>query len=178
MKGRIEIITGCMFAGKSTELLRRVRKSNKTVLLIKPRMDFRYAKSSINTHSGEQIDAIVVNTVAEILNKLDDINLVAIDEAQFFDKSILEDCLKISDMGINIIIAGLEFDYLHEKFDSMKNLLNVADSITKLQAICAECSDSASYSHRIVNQKSKILVGHKDCYEPLCAQCYIKKNVK
>ena len=176
MKGRIEIITGCMFAGKSTELLNRVERSNKKVLLVKPKLDSRYDESTINTHTGKKIEALNINSLVDIFSKLSDINIVAIDEAQFFEETILEDCLKISSMGIDIIIAGLEFDYLHQKFESMQLLLNIADSITRLTAICVGCGDSATHSHRIVNKKSKILVGHKDFYEPLCNQCY-KKNV-
>ena len=177
MTGTIDIITGCMFAGKSTELLRRVKKANKNFLLLKPSLDSRYDKSSVTTHSGEKLDAIVVNSVAEIFDKLNNINLLAIDEAQFFQKKVVEDCLEIQKMGIDIIIAGLEFDYLHKKFHSMSGLLKIANSITKLQAICAKCNKPASYSHRIVSQNTKILVGHKDYYEPLCLDCY-KKNVK
>ena len=175
MKGRIDIITGCMFAGKSTELIHRVESSNKNFLFIKPNLDSRYDKGAINTHSGKKIDALVVNSVADIFNKLNCINLVAIDEAQFFNKSIVKDCLKLSNMGINVIIAGLEHDYLHKKFDSITYLLDIADSVTRLTAICVKCGNPAIHSHRIVNKKSTILVGHKNYYEPLCNQCY--KNV-
>ena len=176
MKGRIEIITGCMFAGKSTELLNRVEKLNKKALLVKPKLDSRYDQSTINTHSGKKIEALNINSLSDIFAQLSNIDIVAIDEAQFFEKEILEDCLKISRMGINIIIAGLEFDYLHQKFDSMHALLSIANSVTRLTAICVACSAPATHSRRIVNKKSKILVGHKDFYEPLCNQCY-KKNV-
>ena len=176
MKGRIEIITGCMFAGKSTELINRVDSSKKNFLFIKPKLDSRYNKGTIYTHSGKKTNALVLDSVSDVFSKLDHISLVAIDEAQFFNKSIVEDCLKISNMGINIIIAGLEFDYLHKKFDSMSFLLGIADSVTRLTAICVECSSPATHSHRIVNKKSTILVGHKDYYEPLCNQCY-RKNV-
>ena len=175
MKGSIEIITGCMFAGKSTELINRVESSNKKFLFIKPKLDSRYDKGTINTHSGKKIDALVVNSLREIFNKLNYINLVAIDEAQFFNKSIVKDCLKLSNMGINVIIAGLEYDYLHKKFDSITYLLDIADSVTRLTAICVECGNPAIHSHRIVNKKSTILIGHKNYYEPLCTQCY--KNV-
>ena len=150
-----------MFAGKSTELIYRVESSNKNFLFIKPKLDSRYDKGSINTHSGKKMDALVVNSLREIFNKLNYINLVAIDEAQFFDKSIMEDCLKISNMGIDLIIAGLEYDYLHKKFDSMSCLLDISDSITRLTAICSECGSPAIHSHRIVNTNSKILFqGH------------------
>tara|TARA_B100001250_G_scaffold343272_1_gene311884 strand:- start:899 stop:1429 length:531 start_codon:yes stop_codon:yes gene_type:complete len=176
MKGRIEIITGCMFAGKSTELINRVKSSKKKFLFIKPKLDSRYNKGTINTHSGKKKGALVVDSLSEIFSKLNCVNLVAIDEAQFFEKSIVEDCLKMSNMGINVIIAGLEFDYLHKKFDSMNCLLDIADSVTRLTAICTECGGPAIHSYRIVNKKSTILVGHKDYYKPLCTQCY-KKNV-
>ena len=176
MKGKIEIITGCMFAGKSTELLNKVDEYNIKTLFVKPKIDLRYDESSINTHSGKKVDAIVVDSLAEIFNKLSDFHLVAVDEAQFFGSNIVEHCLKISNMGINLVLAGLEFDFLHNRFESMTGLLQIADSVKYLTATCVKCSKSATHSHRIVHEKSKILVGHQDFYEPLCAQCY-SKNV-
>ena len=129
MKGKIEIITGCMFAGKSTELLSKVDEYNIRTLFVKPKIDLRYDESSINTHSGKKVDAIVVDSLAEIFNKLSDFHLVAVDEAQFFGSNIVEHCLKISNMGINLVLAGLEFDYLHNRFESMTGLLQIADSV-------------------------------------------------
>ena len=177
MKGKIEVITGCMFAGKSTELLKRLKKSNQNFLLIKPKIDTRYDKNDVITHSGEKLSALVVNSVSEISSKLEDIKLLGIDEAQFFNTTIVKDCKLIKQFGVRIIIAGLHKDYLNNTFDSVDALIKIADTTTKLKAICNKCGGSATYSHRIINKKSKILLGHKDFYEPLCRKCY-KKHVR
>lgn len=176
MKGKIEIITGCMFSGKSTELLNKVEEYSLKTLFVKPRIDSRYDDCKINTHSGKKANAIIVDSISEIFSKLSNIKLVAIDEAQFFNISITNHCIKIRDMGINIILAGLEYDYLHKRFDSMTGLLQIADSVKNLTAQCVKCPQPATHSHRIVSENSKILVGHQDFYEPLCAKCY-SKNV-
>ncbi len=172
MKGKIEVITGCMFSGKSTELLNRLQASSKNFLLIKPKMDTRYDKSNVMTHSGRKKSAIVVNSVSEIFEKLQGIKILGIDEAQFFSPRIIKDCLRVKNLGIRIIIAGLNKDYLNKKFKSVDGLIKISDSTTKLYAVCSKCSSKASRSHRITNQRSKILLGHKNFYEPLCKKCY------
>ncbi len=172
MEGKIEIITGCMFSGKSTELLHRLQTSSKNFLLIKPKLDTRYDKRNVITHSGKKESAIIVNSVSEIFEKLQGIKILGIDEAQFFSPRIVKDCLTIKKLGLRIIIAGLNKDYLNKKFKSVDGLIKIADSTTKLYAVCSKCSSPANRSHRITNQRSKILLGHKNFYEPLCEKCY------
>lgn len=176
MVGRIEVITGCMFSGKSTELLRRLHDVDNKFILLKPKLDTRYSLDEVITHSGEKKSAFVVNNVSEIFNNLNDIKIIGIDEAQFFSYSIVEDCLKLKKLGCTVIVAGLNKDYLNEEFKSVYGLIDIADSTTKLYAICNKCKKPASRSHRLSNETSKILLGHKDCYEPLCKKCY--ENVK
>lgn len=176
MVGTIEVITGCMFSGKSTELLRRLHDLDSKFILLKPKLDTRYSLDEVITHSGEKKSAFVVNNVSEIFNNLNDIKIIGIDEAQFFSYSIVEDCLKLKKLGCTVIVAGLNKDYLNEEFKSVYGLIDIADSTTKLYAICNKCKKPASRSHRLSNETSKILLGHKDCYEPLCKKCY--ENVK
>lgn len=176
MVGRIEVITGCMFSGKSTELLRRLHNVDNKFILLKPKLDTRYSLDKVITHSGEKKSAFVVNNVSEIFNSLNDIKIIGIDEAQFFSYSIVEDCLKLKKLGFTVIVAGLNKDYLNEEFKSVYGLIDIADSTTKLYAICNKCKKPASRSHRLSNETSKIFLGHKDCYEPLCKKCY--ENVK
>lgn len=176
MVGRIEVITGCMFSGKSTELLRRLHDVDSKFILLKPKLDTRYSLDEVITHSGEKKSAFVVNNVSEIFNNLNDIKIIGIDEAQFFSYSIVEDCLKLKKLGCTVIVAGLNKDYLNEEFKSVYGLIDIADSTTKLYAICNKCKKPASRSHRLSNETSKIFLGYKDCYEPLCKKCY--ENVK
>ena len=172
MSGKIEVITGCMFSGKSTELINRLRSSGEEFLLIKPKMDTRYDAVNVITHSGKKHSAIVVNSVSEIFLKLEGVKILGIDEAQFFSLNIIEDCKKIKDLGLRIIVAGLNKDYLNEKFESVDRLIKIADVTTKLYAICNKCRGAATRSHRITKQTTTILLGHKDYYEPLCKKCY------
>ena len=141
MVGRIEVITGCMFSGKSTELLRRLHDVDSKFILLKPKLDTRYSLDEVITHSGEKKSAFVVNNVSEIFNNLNDIKIIGIDEAQFFSYSIVEDCLKLKKLGCTVIVAGLNKDYLNEEFKSVYGLIDIADSTTKLYAICNKCKN-------------------------------------
>ena len=172
MIGTIEVITGCMFSGKSTELLNRLNANTGKYLLIKPKIDTRYDVNNVMTHSGKKNSAIVVNSVSEIFSKLENVKVLGIDEAQFFSNNIIKDCQIVKNLGLRIIIAGLNKDYLNKKFNSVDGLIKIADSITNLYAICNKCTSPATCSHRITHQKTKILLGHKDYYEPLCKKCY------
>ena len=139
MVGRIEVITGCMFSGKSTELLRRLHEVDNKFILLKPKLDTRYSLDEVITHSGEKKSAFVVNNVSEIFKMVNDIKIIGIDEAQFFSYSIVEDCQKLKKLGCKVIVAGLNKDYLNEEFKSVYGLIDIADSITKLYAICNKC---------------------------------------
>jgi len=170
--GKIEVITGCMFSGKSTELLNRLKKCSAKFLLIKPKIDTRYGLNIVSTHSGKKESAIVVSSLSELSQNLKGIQILGIDEAQFFPVEIIKDCEKLKKMGLRIIIAGLDKDYLNNEFESLSGLMKIADSITKLYAICSRCESPATNSHRLSKEKTKILLGHKNCYEPLCKKCY------
>ncbi len=170
--GKIEVITGCMFSGKSTELLNRLKNCSEQYLLVKPNIDTRYGLTNVSTHSGKKESAIVINSLAEVFQKLNGIKVLGIDEAQFFSIRIIKDCEKLKKLGLRIIIAGLNKDYLNKEFKSVTGLIKIADSTTKLYAICNRCSAPANRSHRLSKEKTKILLGHKNSYEPLCKKCY------
>ena len=172
MLGKIEIITGCMFSGKSTELLNRLNNCSEDYLLLKPKIDTRYGLSDVTTHSGIKNSAKVVSSISDVFDSISNINVIGIDEAQFFSSSIINDSLKLKSLGKRIIIAGLNKDYLNKEFKSVSGLIKIADKLTKLYAVCNRCSAPASRSYRLVKEKSTILLGHKDAYEPLCKKCY------
>ena len=171
-EGKIEVITGCMFSGKSTELLNRLKTCSEKYILVKPKIDTRYGLTNVVTHSGEKESAIVVNSLSEVYQNLNGVNVLGIDEAQFFPISIIKDCKKLKKSGIRIIAAGLNKDYLNKEFKPVTGLLKIADSITKLYAICNICEAPATNSHRLSKAKTTILLGHKNYYEPLCKKCY------
>ncbi len=169
----IQVITGCMFAGKTTELLNRLKKTNKNYLLIKPKIDTRNINNSIETHDGVQKKAITVSKVSDVFSEIDNIQLIAIDEAQFFPASIIEDINYLVSKNIQIVVAGLDKDYLNQPFGYMQQIIGMAKSVTRLEAVCNKCSSPASYSHRITdNSSSQILVGASDQYEALCQKCF------
>ena len=172
MLGKIEIITGCMFSGKSTELLNRLNNCSEDYLLLKPKIDTRYGLSDVSTHSGIKKSAKVVSSIYDAFDNISNINVIGIDEAQFFSSSIINDSLKLKSLGKRIIIAGLNKDYLNKEFKSVSGLIKIADKLTKLYAVCNICSAPASRSYRIAKEKSIVLLGHKDAYEPLCKKCY------
>jgi len=172
MAGKIEIITGCMFSGKSTELLKRLKNSDNKYLLVKPKIDTRYDLSSVSTHSGKKESALVVNSISEVFENLNGIKIIGIDEAQFFTIKIVRDCMELKKLGIRVVIAGLNKDYLNREFNSVTSLIKIADTTTKLYAVCNICTAPATRSHRLSKEKTKILLGHKNYYEPLCKKCY------
>lgn len=171
-KGRIEVITGCMFSGKSTELLNRLKSCSQKYILIKPKIDTRYGLSNVSTHSGKKESAIVVSDLSEVFHNLNGARVLGIDEAQFFPINIINDCKKLKKLGLRIIIAGLNKDYLNKEFKSVTGLIKISDSTTQLYAICNRCASPATNSHRLSKEKTKILLGHKNYYEPLCKKCY------
>ena len=172
----IQVITGCMFAGKTTELLNRIKKTNKTYLLIKPKKDIRNLGNRLTTHDGVNAQALTVDRVSDIFNQLENIEIVAIDEAQFFDDSIIEDINYLVSNNIKLIIAGLDRDYLHQSFGPMQKIMEISNSVSRLKAICNQCGDDAYYSHRLHNSNTQVLIGDSDQYEALCKTCFTKKS--
>ena len=175
--GWIEIICGPMFSGKTEELIRRLVRAQiakQKVAIFKPSTDDRFDEDYIVSHNQRKIKSILVNDTKIILEYLNKADVFGIDEAQFFNSSIVEICNKLANSGKRVVVAGLEKDYLANSFGSMPELLIDAEYITKVNAICMDCGDPANFSHRISSEKKQVVVGETDKYQALCRNCYIK----
>jgi len=173
-RGWIEVICGSMFSGKTEELIRRLKRvkiANLKVEIFKPKIDTRYHENKIVSHDTNAIHSTPVTHSSEILKLAVDVDVVGIDEAQFFDAEITAVCEQLALKGIRVIVAGLDMDYLGKPFGQMPYLLAVADYITKLHAICMKCGNIANISYRKTAQEGQVLLGEKDVYEPRCRQC-------
>ncbi|MGX8679925.1 MAG: thymidine kinase [bacterium] len=185
-EGWIEAICGCMFAGKTEELIRRINVlsyAKKRILVIKPKVDDRYSVTEIVTHAGGKVPCKVVEKAREIIELVDDeTEVVAIDEVQFFDDEIIDVCEHLADSGIRVMVAGLDTDFRNEPFGAMPALLTRAEFVTKLTAVCAQCGSPATRTQRIINGEAAsfndpvILVGAKESYEPRCRHCHEVKG--
>lgn len=175
--GWIEVIVGSMFSGKSEELIRRVRRAQiarQKVQVFKPRIDDRYSKEEIASHSGLTHFSRPVMTAAEMLEHIEnETQVVAIDEGQFFDSGLVEAVNKLANSGKRVIVAGLDQDYTGKPFEPMPQLLSVAEFITKTHAICVKCGSTANYSQRTVESEERVEVGASDKYEARCRKCFI-----
>jgi thymidine kinase len=174
-KGSIEVITGSMFSGKTEELIRRLRRAQFAGLrveIFKPSLDKRYSETRVVSHDDKSIISTPVDNASAILMLADDVNVIGIDEAQFFDSSIVEVCNTMADKGIRIVIAGLDMDFMGKPFGPMPALLAVAEYVTKVHAICMRCGNLAQYSFRKSEDAQVVLLGEKNLYEPLCRNCY------
>lgn len=178
-QGWIEVITGSMFSGKTEELIRRLKRAkiaNQKVEIFKPTIDTRYDEESIVSHDENTIQSTPVENSQNILIYANNVEVVGIDEAQFFDEGILEVCQKLALKGIRVIVAGLDMDYLGKPFGPMPMLMSIAEYVTKVHAICMVCNNLASHSYRIVSNDKKVLLGEKESYEPRCRNCFNKDN--
>ena len=174
--GWIEVICGPMFSGKTEELIRRLVRAQiakQQVAIFKPMIDNRFAEDFIVSHNQRRIKSIQVMNTDMILDYHDKADVFGIDEAQFFDKSIVKVCRILANKGRRVVIAGLEKDYLAKSFGHMPELLIDAEYITKVNAICMNCGDPANFSHRISSEKKQFVVGETDKYEALCRRCYM-----
>ena len=174
-QGWIEVICGSMFSGKTEELIRRLKRAefaNQPILLFKPVMDNRFAEESIMSHKGSKLQAISISNVSEIRDIWKGERIVAIDEAQFFEEGIIEVVTTLSNMGVRVLIAGLDMDFKGNPFGFMPQLMAIAEYITKVHAICVSCGNLAQFSHRIVDDKDLVLLGAVDSYKPLCRSCF------
>ena len=163
-----------MFSGKTEELIRRLKRvniANQKSKIFKPVIDTRYHESKIVSHDTNFIQSTPVENAKKILELSNDVDVVGIDEAQFFDDSITEVCETLALKGIRVIVAGLDMDYKGVPFGQMPNLLAIADYITKLHAICMKCGNIANVSYRKTANESQVLLGEKDIYEPRCRHC-------
>ena len=181
--GWIETITGSMSSGKSEELIRRLRRgiyAKQKVVVFKPAIDDRYHKEKVVSHNGNEIEAINISTAQEILNhKLEEVNVIGIDEVQFFEDDIVNIVEKLAENGHRVIVAGLDMDFRGEPFKPMPKLLAVSEHITKLQAVCSVCGSPSSRTQRLINGEPAkvddpiILVGANESYEPRCRAHHI-----
>ncbi len=179
--GWIEVVAGSMFSGKTEELIRRLKRAQIAKLnveIFKPALDTRYSKTEIVSHDSKTILSIPVKKSAQIIKKINDIDVVGIDEAQFFDDGIVQVCEKLANSGVRVIIAGLDMDFQGNPFGPMPQLLAKAEYVTKVHAICMKCGNLANFSHRISKSDSIIEIGEKDKYEPLCRSCFNKEMKK
>jgi len=175
--GWIEVICGSMFSGKTEELIRRLKRvkiANLKVEIFKPAIDTRYHETQVVSHDANTILSTPIDNSQTILLMSNDVDVVGIDEAQFFDEEIVNVCQTLAMKGIRVIVAGLDMDYKGNPFGAMPKLLAVADYITKLHAICVKCGNIASISYRKTNENSQVLLGEKDTYEPRCRRCFNK----
>ena len=173
--GRVEVICGSMFSGKTEELIRRMKRAkfaHQRVEIFKPSIDTRYSDEDVVTHEGQAIHSTPVDNSQSILLLGADCDVIGIDEAQFFDDSLANVCNQLANQGIRVIAAGLDMDFKGIPFGPMPALMAIADDVTKVHAICVKCGAQAYVSHRLVDSEKRVLLGEKDEYEPLCRQCY------
>ena len=179
--GWIEIICGSMFSGKTEELLRRIRRAKlakQKIKIFKPKQDVRYSKKKVTSHDNNSIKSKPINSPSKILEIAEKFDVIGIDEAQFFDESIVEVCNKLADSGKRVIVAGLDMDYMGKPFGPMPNLLAIAEYVTKVHAICTRSGKMASYTHRIAKSDELILLGDTRKYEALSRKEFIKMKKK
>ena len=177
-KGWIEVVCGSMFSGKTEELIRRLKRAmiaNQRVEIFKPKLDTRYNEGKIVSHDENAITSTPIENSQAMLQLAVEVDVVGIDEAQFFDEDLPEVCEELARRGIRVIVAGLDMDYLKNPFGQMPNLLARADYITKLHAICVQCGNIANYSFRKTPDSEQVVLGEKDIYEPRCRHCYEEK---
>ena len=174
--GCIEVVCGSMFSGKTEELIRRLRRApfaNQQIAIFKPVIDKRYSDVEVVSHDFHKITSTPVATPKEILDKVGpEVQVVGIDEAQFFDDSLVEVCQTLANRGVRVIVAGLDTDYLGVPFGPMPRLMAVAEDVQKVHAICVRCGALANHSHRLSKSQDLVLIGEKDVYEPLCRDCF------
>ena len=174
-RGSIEVITGSMFSGKTEELIRRLRRAQFAGLkveIFKPSLDKRYSETRVVSHDAKSIVSTPVDNASAILLFAGDVNVVGIDEAQFFDNSIIDVCNTLADNGIRVVVAGLDMDFMGKPFGPIPALLAVAEFVTKVHAICMRCGNLAQYSFRKSEDEQVVLLGEKNLYEPLCRNCF------
>ena len=175
--GRIEVICGSMFSGKTEELIRRMKRAKfarQRVVIFKPAIDTRYSDEDVVSHDHNAIPSTPIDTSASILLLAEDIDVVGIDEAQFLDAGLIEVCNQLANHGVRVIIAGLDMDFQGVPFGPIPALCAVADEVTKVHAICVKCGALAYVSHRLVKNDRRVMLGEAQEYEPLCRDCYQK----
>ena len=175
--GRIEVVCGSMFSGKTEELIRRMKRAKfakQKVEIFKPSIDTRYSDEDVVSHDQNSIHSTPIESSGSLLLLASDIDVVGIDEAQFFDNGLVEVCNELANRGVRVIVAGLDMDFKGIPFGPIPALCTIADEVTKVHAICVRCGALAYVSHRLISNDRRVLLGEKDEYEPLCRECYQK----
>ena len=178
-KGSIEVICGSMFSGKTEELLKKLKKAELAkikIAVFKPEIDSRYDGNKIVSHNKNTINSIAIKKAKDILSNINDAQIIAIDEAQFFKEDLISVCNKLANEGRKVIVSALDMDFLGEPFGFIPQLLAIAEKITKVHAICVDCGNDANYSFRKSSNKELICLGEKNEYKPLCRSCFIANN--
>ena len=175
MSGRIEVICGSMFSGKTEELINRIKNSGKSYKVFKPETDTRNKKNKIESHNKLKIEATTIKNITDILKVKTRYEIIGIDEAQFFSDKIIEVCNLLANQGIRVIIAGLDMDYSGKPFGTMLFLMAIAEQVTKVHATCDETGEPALYSYRKIENSETIMIGEKKEYMPLSRKAYISK---
>lgn len=171
------MICGSMFSGKTEELIRRLKRAQfakQKVEIFKPSVDTRYDEEQVVSHDENAIQSTPVPNSSNILLLADDVRVVGVDEAQFFDMGLVDVCNQLAQSGVRVIVAGLDMDYKGKPFGPIPHLLATAEYVTKVHAICMHCGELAHHSHRKAVEDELVLLGEKDHYEPLCRRCYRK----
>ncbi|NLI72638.1 MAG: thymidine kinase [Bacteroidales bacterium] len=174
-KGRIEVICGSMFSGKTEELIRRLKRAKfakQRVEIFKPQIDNRHSEDEVVSHDLTSIRSTSIESSGSILLMSTDVDVVGIDEAQFFDDGLVEVCKRLANNGIRVIVAGLDMDFRCTPFGPMPALMAIADDVYKVHAICVRCGSLAYVSHRLVADEKQVLIGEMEEYEPICRECY------
>ena len=175
--GCIEVVCGSMFSGKTEELIRRLRRAqfaNQKIAIFKPAIDKRYSDVEVVSHDFHKIKSTPVTAASEMLDVPGDIQVVGVDEAQFFDESLVDVCQTLANRGVRVIVGGLDTDFKGVPFGPIPMLMAVAEDVQKVHAICVRCGGLANYSHRLNKSEDLVLLGEKNVYEPLCRDCYLK----
>ena len=178
-RGWIEVICGSMFSGKTEELIRRLKRARiakQKVEIYKPFIDTRYSVDEVVSHDENSILSTPVTTAANILLLANDVEVVGIDEAQFFDNGLVEVCNALANRGIRVVVAGLDMDFLGRPFGPVPGLLATAEYVTKVHAICVRCGNLAQHSHRKTDAEKLVVLGETDTYEPLCRKCFNRER--
>ena len=180
-RGSVEVIAGSMFSGKTEELIRRLKRAliaGLKVEIFKPAIDNRYSDSFVVSHDENSIPSTSVENASMILLLSSDVNVIGVDEAQFFDNGIVEVCNTLANRGVRVVVAGLDMDYSGKPFGPVPEIMATAEYVTKVHAICVDCGNLANYSYRLATETKTVLLGEKDIYKPLCRRCFNKQTKK
>ena len=176
-QGWIEVICGSMFSGKTEELIRRLRRAQFAglkIAIFKPKVDVRYSEDNVVSHDLKSVPSTAISNPTEMFLMDSDVRVVGIDEAQFFDDTLIKVVQTLADRGARVIVAGLDTDYLGQPFGPMPALMAIAEEVQKVHAICVKCGNLANHSHRLTKDQNLVVLGEKDVYEPLCRDCFNK----